>query len=84
MASFLVETYLAKASAGEPGKTAERARQAVAELASEGTEVRYVRSYFLSDDETCFHVFEGASADAVGEAAARARIEFDRIVRVVE
>ena len=63
---------------------AARARRAAAELSSEGTVVRHVRSFFLSDDETCFHLFEGASADAVTELTARARIPFDRIVKVVE
>jgi hypothetical protein len=82
--SYLVEAYLARASAGEPAKTAARARKAAAELSSEGTAVRYVRSFFLSDDETCFHLFEGPSADAIGEVIARALIPCDRIVQVVE
>ena len=41
-----------------------------------------MRSFFLPEDETCFHLFEGASADAVGEVTARACIAFDRIVEV--
>ena len=84
MASYLVEGYLARASVDEPARTAERARNAAAELEREGIAVSYVRSFFLPEDETCFHIFEGASAAVVGEVTTRARIAFDRIVEVRE
>ncbi len=47
---------------------------AAGELVREGTPVRYVRMTFLPDDETCFHIFEAASEEAVGEACRRAGI----------
>ena len=81
MTSFLVEGYLARASENEPALSAERARRAAAEL---GSSVRYVRSIFLPEDETCFHIFEGSSADAVGEVSTRAHIAYERIVEVRE
>jgi hypothetical protein len=61
-----------------------RARRAAADLSREGSAVRYVRSFFLPDDETCFHYFEGTSAEAIGEVAARASIACDRIMEVRE
>ena len=42
------------------------------ELAREGTQVRYVRTTFLPDDETCFHVFEAVSGEVVAEVFRRA------------
>jgi hypothetical protein len=54
------------------------------EAAIEGIAVRYVRTTFLPDDETCFHIFESASEDAVGEACRRAGIRSGRIVPAVE
>jgi hypothetical protein len=39
---------------------------------------------YLPDDETCFLVFEAASADAVGEVCRRAGIGSARIVPAVE
>jgi hypothetical protein len=32
--------------------------------------MRYLSSIFLREDETCFYLFEAASADDVAEAAA--------------
>jgi len=50
----------------------------------EGTPVRYVRMTFLPDDETCFHIFDAASAEPVGEACRCAGIGSGRIVHAVE
>ena len=66
----------------------ERARRgderAYEELVREGTPVRYLRMTFLPDDATCFHIFEAASEEAVGEACRRAGIGSGRIVPAVE
>ena len=58
--TYLVEVYLARSRCDDVERTAGRARQAAEELSREGTTVRYVRTTFLPDDETCFHVFEAA------------------------
>lgn len=42
--------------------------------------MRYLRTIFVPEDETCFHLFEAVSADAVAEASKRAAIEHERIV----
>lgn len=49
-----------------------RARRVADELRSEGTPVRFLRSVFVPEDDACFFLYEGPSADAVRAAAARA------------
>jgi hypothetical protein len=84
MPSYLVEAYVPRARAAEVRATGRGACAAAEELSREGTPVRYVRTTFLPDDETCFHVFEAASEDAVREVCGRAGIGSARIVPAVE
>jgi len=84
MPSYLVETYLPHSRAAEAREAGRRARAAAAELAREGTPIRYVRTTFLPDDETCFHLFEASSADAVAEVSRRAELGHGRIVPAIE
>jgi len=73
--SYLVEVYV---------PNAEDARAAARQLSREGGSVRYVRMTFLPGDETCFHVFEADSEEAVAEACRRAGLGSPRIVAAVE
>jgi Protein of unknown function (DUF4242) len=84
MPKYLVETYVPGSRAREAQAAERDARSAADELVREGTPVRYVRMTFLPGDETCFHVFEAASEEAVGEACLRAGIRSARIVPAVE
>ena len=77
MPSYLVESY---ATEGGVESDRERARLA-AEL---GTGVRYVRTTFLPGDETILHLFEATSAEALGQAARNAALQYDRIVEAIE
>jgi hypothetical protein len=82
--SYLVEVYLPRSRADEACSTARRVRAAAEALSSEGVPIRYVRTTFLPDDETCFHLFEAASADVVEEVSSRAELGRARVVPAIE
>jgi hypothetical protein len=48
------------------------------------TSVRYVRTTLVAEDETCFHVFEAPSREALLEAARGSGLEDVRITEAVE
>lgn len=50
----------------------------------EEKDVRYVRTMFVAEDETCFHVFEAASREALLEAASRSGLTEARVTETVE
>jgi Protein of unknown function (DUF4242) len=81
---YLVEAYVPQSRARDARAAERDARAAANELVCEGTSVRYVRMTFLPGDETCFHIFEAASEEAVVEACRRAGIGSGRIVPAVE
>ena len=80
MESYLVEVYLPRSGAHAARATARRARAAAQQLTLEGIPVRYVRTTFQPDDETCFHLFEAVSAEAVEEVGRRAALSRARVV----
>jgi hypothetical protein len=49
-----------------------RARRVAEEMRGEGTPVRFLRSVFVPEDESCFFLYEGPSVAAVRDAAGRA------------
>ena len=73
-----------RSQAREARAAARRARAAAVELASEGTAIHYVRTTFLPDDETCFHLFQAVSATAVAEASRLAGLGPARVVSAIE
>jgi hypothetical protein len=73
-----------RASAAEVEEEANQARLAAEALATNGILVDYVRTTYLAEDETCFHLFEANSAEDVAEAARRAALTSGRITLVVE
>lgn len=80
MAEFLLEFYVARTDSGVVERGAERALLAAKELTRDGTPIRFVRSIFVPEDETCFYLYEAGSAEAVREAARRAGLQFERII----
>jgi hypothetical protein len=81
MAEYLIETYMPRTAAAAVGRGAELARAAADGLAREGTAVRYLRSIFVPEDETCFYVYEAESVDAVRAAAERASLPTARVMK---
>ena len=45
----------------------------------EGEHVRFLRSVFVPEDDSCFFLYEGASAESVKAAATRAELGIRRI-----
>lgn len=84
MPSYLVETYMPRSHAQEARAAGRRARAAAEELSREGEPIRYLRTTFLPEDETCFHLFEAASPDAIEEVSRRAELGRARVVPAVE
>jgi hypothetical protein len=82
--SYLVEAYMPRSHAQEAQAAGGRARRAAEDLSREGVPVRYVRTTFLPDDETCFHLFEASVPAAVEEVSRRAELGRARIVSAIE
>jgi hypothetical protein len=82
--SYLVEAYMPRSHAQEARAAGRRARAAAEGLSREGVPIHYVRTTFLPDDETCFHLFEAASAEVVEEASSRAELGRARVVPAIE
>jgi hypothetical protein len=67
MAEFLVELYVARGDSATV----------------EGGAIRYVRTIFVPEDETCFFLYEAESADAVREATRLAGLSSVRITEAL-
>lgn len=76
--TFLVEAYVPARS--DFGPLLEQARRVGAP--GVGDPIRHVRSILLPDDETCFHLYEAASIDALSIAITATDIRAQRIVEV--
>jgi Protein of unknown function (DUF4242) len=82
--TYLVEAYLARSRDSEPAQAASCAQAAADELSRQGVSVRYLRTIILPEEETCFHVYEAASADDVREACRRAGIACERVLDALD
>ena len=82
MASFLVEAYTPIVAGIE--EIERRVREVVLDLSRAGSQVRYVRSIYVPEDEICFHLFDAASIEDVRLASEQARLGHQRIVEAVE
>lgn len=82
MANFLVEAY-APATADLAAIEA-RAQRAAAEFSTGHSPVQYLRSIFVPVDETCFHIFEGPSPEAVISVIEGAGLAYERVSEAAE
>jgi Protein of unknown function (DUF4242) len=80
--TFVVETYLSSHVEGEPEATIARVEAAAGAAATAGEPVRYVRSIFVPDDESCLLLIDAPSAEAVDRVAASAGLAPIRIASV--
>ena len=83
MPSDLIETYLARGSAGQRAALGERAASAAEELTTGERPVSYEGSIFLLEDEICFFVFVASSALDARSAAEHAALEPIRVLEAV-
>jgi hypothetical protein len=83
MHEYLVEVYAPRNGAAGVRHAAARARDSAQQLSDEGIPTRYMRAIFVPEDETCFHVFEAVSLEAVRAAIGRAELPAHRIVQAV-
>jgi len=83
MPNYCLELYLPHASASRIEEAAAHAERAAGASAG-GGRVRYLRTTYLADDETCLHFFEAASVEHVVDAARRAGLATERITRSVD
>jgi hypothetical protein len=75
VAQFLVEHYVSRLDGDTVvDRGAARVRVSAEEVSREGRPVRYLRSIFVPDEETCFFLFEAEKVEDVEEAARRASL----------
>jgi hypothetical protein len=82
--TYLVEAYLPRTSPGGADAVSARARAAAAQMRGDGTAIRFLRSFFVPEDELWFCFYEARSIDDVAEAASRAELELGRIQQAVD
>jgi|ERR687897_711907 hypothetical protein len=58
---------------------AARARDSAELLNAQGTPVRFLRSIFVPEQDSCFFLYEAASVEVVGEAGRRAAVAMGRV-----
>ena len=83
MPSYLIETFLARGSAGERSARERRARSSAEELTRNGTRVRFEGSTHVPEDELCFFTFEAPSGRVAALVAQRAGLKPLRVVEAV-
>ena len=78
MATFLVELYALKTAT--LAALEEQARSAAAEMRRRGSDIAYLRTILVPEDETCFHFFEAASVRQLTDAIRETSLPAGRIV----
>jgi ubiquinone/menaquinone biosynthesis C-methylase UbiE len=79
MAEYLVELYVSQGDRAVAQHHVAVAERAGADLTREGRAVRYLQSFFVPEDETCFLLYEADSVDLVTEAVGRAGLRLEHV-----
>lgn len=77
MANFLVEAYAS--GTADLAEIEARAELAASDLSTGRSPVHHLRSIFVPADETCFHIFEAPSREAVVSAIEGAGLAYERV-----
>jgi hypothetical protein len=80
---YLIELARPAAGWSELQAVTARARAAADELRAAGTPVRFLRSIFVPEDDSCLLLFEAPSAEAAGTAGRLASPAVERVTRAV-
>lgn len=83
MVSYLVEAY-SPIDGEELAKAVSRIRVAARAMSRQGLAVRHVKAILVPGDETCFHLVDAPSANAVEELIRRAGLSCTRVAEAVE
>jgi hypothetical protein len=84
MREFMVELYVSRADPGAVERAALLTQRAAIGMTNLGTPVRYLRSIYAQEDETCFFLYEAETIDAVREAAVATGRPFEHVAEVIE
>ena len=76
---YTVELCHPRAGWGDLQEATARARQATEQMRLEGEYIRFLRSIFVPEDDACFFLYEGSSAQSVRAAALRAELGVVRV-----
>jgi hypothetical protein len=83
MREFAAEQYLSAGDAAAAERGASVARLTAEQLTREGTPIEFVRAIFVPEDETCIHMYQADSIEAVREVGARGALCFQRVSEAV-
>ena len=83
MTEFLLEAYVPRSDRTVAERAVSAAEEAAGRVRAAGATIRYVRSIFVPEDETCFLLFVADARDDVLEVARLAGLPVERIVTAV-
>ena len=74
MPNYIVERHLPRFTREQLAGAAARAKTVTGQMRTEGTPVRYLRSFFVPGEDKCYCLFEAPSPEVVRDANERAEL----------
>jgi hypothetical protein len=84
MKEYMVELYMSRADSGAVEHATQLTKRAAAQMTRLGTPVRFLRSLYVAEDETCFFLYAAESEAAVRQAALAAGRPFEHVAEVIQ